>query len=67
MLAWITKKIFGSRNARVLKKIQPLVTRINQLYEEYHSLTDEQLQAKTPEFKERLKKYSKPTRLQQII
>ena len=56
MLAWITKKIFGSRNARVLKKIQPLVTRINQLYEEYHSLTDEQLQAKTPEFKERLKK-----------
>ena len=51
MLAWITKKIFGSRNARVLKKIQPLVTRINQLYEEYHSLTDEQLQAKTPEFK----------------
>ncbi|MBR6324189.1 MAG: hypothetical protein IKR62_04335, partial [Victivallales bacterium] len=40
----------------MLKKIQPLVTRINQLYEEYHSLTDEQLQAKTPEFKERLKK-----------
>ena len=56
MLAWITKKIFGSRNARVLKKIQPFVTRINQLYEEYQSLTDEQLQAKTPEFKERLKK-----------
>ncbi|MBR6059476.1 MAG: DEAD/DEAH box helicase, partial [Victivallales bacterium] len=55
MLAWLTKKIFGSRNARVLKKIQPLVTRINQLYEEYHSLTDEQLMAKTPEFKERLK------------
>ncbi len=55
MLQWIMKKIFGNRNARVLKKMQPLVDRINRFYAEYQSLTDEQLQAKTVEFKERLK------------
>lgn len=49
------KKIFGNRNARVLKKMQPLVDRINRFYAEYQSLTDEQLKAKTVEFKERLK------------
>jgi preprotein translocase subunit SecA len=55
MLQWIMKKIFGNRNARVLKKMQPLVDRINRFYAEYQSLTDEQLKAKTVEFKERLK------------
>ncbi len=56
IVEWIMKKIFGSRNARVLKRMQPLVDRINALYAEYASLTDEQLKAKTTEFKERLAK-----------
>ena len=36
-------KIFGSKNQKVLKKIQPLVNSINSLEEEYSLLTDEDL------------------------
>ena len=52
---WILKKIIGSKNERDLKKMRPLVERINQLDEEYKALSDEQLRAKTGEFRERLK------------
>jgi len=52
---WILKKLLGSKNERDLKKLQPLVARINELDEEYKALTDEQLKAKTIEFRERLK------------
>ena len=54
MLQWIARKMFGSRNARMLKKVQPLVTKINEYYVSYQNLTDEELKAKTPEFKARL-------------
>ena len=47
-------KIFGTRSQRELKKLQPLVDKILRLEEEYKALSDEQLQAKTPYFKERL-------------
>ena len=53
---WILKKIIGSKNERDLKKMQPLVARINAFDEEYKALTDEQLRAKTEEFRERIKK-----------
>ena len=52
---WILKKIIGSKNERDLKKMRPLIEKINALDEEYKALTDEQLQAKTPEFQRRLK------------
>ena len=55
MISWLLKKIFGDRNARVLRKMQPLLEKVNALAEEYKSLTDAQLQAKTDEFKARLK------------
>ncbi|MCK4564463.1 MAG: preprotein translocase subunit SecA, partial [Verrucomicrobia bacterium] len=51
---WILKKILGSKNERDLKKMQPLVERINEFDEEYKALTDEQLKAKTDEFRTRL-------------
>jgi len=54
MLKWIARKIFGNRNARVLKKLQPQVDQINAFYASYQSLSDEQLKAKTSEFKARL-------------
>ncbi len=47
-------KIFGTRSQRELKSIEPLVCRIEALEEEYKALTDEQLQAKTPQLKARL-------------
>ena len=45
MIQWFLKKLFGSRNDRALKKIRPLVSRINQLAEEYQKLTDDELKA----------------------
>ncbi|MCK5676627.1 MAG: preprotein translocase subunit SecA, partial [Verrucomicrobia bacterium] len=50
----ILKKLLGSKNERDLKKMRPLVDRINALDEEYKALSDEQLQAKTDEFRNRL-------------
>ena len=49
-------KIFGDANAKELKKLQPLVDKINELEPNFKSLSDEDLKAKTKEFKERLKK-----------
>jgi preprotein translocase subunit SecA len=46
--------IFGSRNERVLRQLSKTVNRINALEAEYEKLSDAQLQAKTPHFKERL-------------
>ncbi len=49
-------KIFGSRNQRLLKQYQKTVRDINALEPKLEALSDEQLQAKTPEFKARLAK-----------
>ncbi len=49
-------KIFGSYSAREIKRIIPIQKKVLALEEEYKKLTDEELQAKTPEFKERLEK-----------
>ena len=50
----VFKKIFGTSSQREVKAILPLVDKIEGLEEEYKALTDAQLQAKTPEFKQRL-------------
>ncbi|MBE6957031.1 MAG: preprotein translocase subunit SecA [Ruminococcaceae bacterium] len=49
-------KLFGTRSQRELKSIEPMVCKIEALEEEYKALSDEQLQAKTPELKARLAK-----------
>jgi len=46
-------KIFGSRNDRLLKQYRKTVARINAMEPEYEKLSDEQLRAKTEEFKNR--------------
>jgi preprotein translocase subunit SecA len=56
MIAALAKKIFGTGNERELKSIRPLVDKINSLEPEMEKLTDEQLRAKTAEFKERVQK-----------
>ena len=48
------KSIFGDYSSRELKSIYPIVDKIEALGDEYKALTDAELQAKTPEFKERL-------------
>ena len=49
-------KLFGTSSQRELKSIYPIADKVDALEEEYKALTDAQLQAKTPEFKERLAK-----------
>ncbi len=51
----IVTKIFGTHSERELKRIMPLADKVMALDEKMAALTDEQLKAKTPEFKERLK------------
>ncbi len=50
----IFTKVFGTHSERELKRIIPLVDKIEALEPEMEALSDEQLKAKTPEFKERL-------------
>ncbi len=47
-------KLFGTSSQRELKSIYPIADKVDALEEEYKALTDDQLQAKTPEFRARL-------------
>ena len=48
------KKLFGDTSQKEIRKIMPLVEKIESLEAEYKALSDEQLQAKTPWLKSRL-------------
>ena len=50
----LLKKLFGTSSEKQVKAILPLVDKIEALDGVYSQLTDQQLQAKTPEFKQRL-------------
>ena len=52
----ITEKIFGTHSERELKRITPLVDKIEALRPEMQKLSDDELRGKTKEFKERLEK-----------
>ncbi len=54
MLTWVAKKLFGTSNDRALRRMQPLVARISALEPAMQKLSDAELQAKTPEFKQRI-------------
>ena len=54
MITGFLKKIFGSRNERLLRQYRVTVTRINAFESGLQSLSDQQLTAKTAEFKQRL-------------
>ena len=54
MIVDVVTKIFGSKHDRDIKKLQPVVDEINQLYADLKNLSDEALVAKTDEFKQRL-------------
>ncbi len=52
----ILNKFFGDPNAKYLKKLEPLVKKINSLEKEFQGFSNEKLKEKTTEFKQRLKK-----------
>src|SRR6266699_2298814 len=56
MVGWILKKILGSKNQRELKRLMPIVRRVNAFDEQFKSLSDEELRAKTAIWKEELAK-----------
>ncbi|MDD2708972.1 MAG: preprotein translocase subunit SecA [Verrucomicrobiae bacterium] len=56
MINWLLKKIVGSKNQREVRRLTPVVQRINELEQSYQSLSADQLKAKTAEFKERVQK-----------
>jgi len=54
MFGFLLKKIFGTKNDRELKRLWPLVHKINSLESSVVNLTDKELRKKTDEFKKRL-------------
>jgi len=54
MLNYLVKKVFGSRNDREISRLSRIVQEINDFESSLQGLTDDQLQAKTGEFKEKL-------------
>ena len=54
MVSSLMRKVFGSRNDRQVKKYRKIVNRINSLEADFESLSDEQLGAKTLEYRERI-------------
>ncbi len=64
MFDWFFKKFFSSKNQREVKRLWPIVTRINEIEAEYQRLSDDQLRAKTTEFRDR---FGKGETLDQIM
>ena len=56
MISFILKKIFGSKSDRDMKKVMPQVAKINEMEKSFQNLSEEQLKAKTREFRDRLAK-----------
>ena len=56
MIGALARRLFGSANDRLLSKYRKTVERINALEADLEALSDDQLRAKTEEFRERLDK-----------
>src|SRR5206468_10316344 len=54
MLSWFIKKIIGSKNDREVKRLRPLVAKINEIEASLQSLSDDALRQKTADWKARL-------------
>jgi preprotein translocase subunit SecA len=54
MVGWVLKKILGSKNQREIRRMMPTVRRINELDEQFKSLSDDDLRAKTTHWKTEL-------------
>jgi len=57
MIKWTLQKIVGSKNQREIKRMRPVVAKINELEESYQSDTDEQLRARVEEWQTYLHRF----------
>ncbi|MFH1856790.1 MAG: preprotein translocase subunit SecA [Candidatus Omnitrophota bacterium] len=60
MFAFILKKMFGTQNERFLKKIRPMVDKINSFEEEVSRLSQEELKGKTVAFRKQIRDTRRP-------
>ncbi len=60
MLKFLTK-IFGTKHDKDIKRLMPIVDEINEIYEQLHDLTDDDLRAKTADLKARIKAHCAET------
>jgi len=67
MLRWIIKKVIGTKNDREVKRLWPLVARVNQFEEPLKSLPEEALRQKTAEWKARLSAIKDPAELKAAL
>jgi preprotein translocase subunit SecA len=63
MVSWILRKVLGSKNQREIKRIRPLVDKINQFELEFQALTEDQLREKTANWKTDLANIDDPDEL----
>ena len=63
MVSWILRKVLGSKNQREIRRIRPLVEKINLLEQQFQSLTEDQLREKTAQWKKDLANVDDPDEL----
>src|SRR6516165_4071984 len=63
MVSWILRKVLGSKNQREIRRLRPLVEKINRLEQEFQTLSDDQLKEKTAQWKQELAKIDDPDEL----
>jgi preprotein translocase subunit SecA len=66
MIGWFLKKLFGSKNARMVKTLRPMIAKINELEVQYRSLSDDALREKVAKWRAELKPLSWDEQLQYL-
>src|SRR5215203_1834881 len=67
MINWLIKKVVGSKNTRLLKTLRPTVERINELEAQFQTLSEDDLRAKTAEWKARISAIEDPVEQQAAL
>lgn len=60
MLGFLSKLFGGSKSEKDVKSIQPIVANINEFFQQYQSLSIDELRVKTSEFKQRIQEHLRP-------
>src|SRR6516162_11185648 len=63
MVSWILRKVLGSKNQREVRRIRPLIEKINLLEQQFQPLTEDQLREKTAHWKRDLANIDDPDEL----
>src|SRR3954470_8839640 len=60
MLGFLSKILGGNKSEKDVKQVLPLVNQINEHFQQYQSLTNDELRGKTVDFRQRIQEYVKP-------